>query len=215
MKKAVVIGLILMLMTPLRANAFSWGDFFRALFGISSTTSVETLKEDISNTYSTIEKELPSVETKTQGAFISVVKLLSSESDIKTVSSNLASANAKTKDNEKTEAINKVYTDYSSYLKTNKLEMVLIMKTMTEAEKETLVKNINIISEQSQKYYELKSQASSATLKAGKKAYDDSDLNKVIADANALAVQLENKSKATGTLSNQAKLLGTLAGLKF
>ena len=215
MKKVLLISLIVLVMTPLRANAFSWGDFFRALFGISTATSAETLKDDISETYSEVKKDLATADTKTQSAFLYVVKSLSSEKDYNAISANLSTANAKTKDNEKTEAVNKIYSDYTTSLKNDKLEIILIIKTMTEKEQESLVKEINILSEQGSRYYELKSNAKSATSKAGKKSYDDAELNNVIANTNALAVQAENKAKIVSSLANQAKILGALAGLKF
>ena len=78
-----------------------------------------------------------------------------------------------------------------------------------------MIKNVNTLSEQGQKYYELRNRVKTATSKAGSKTYDDADMNNVLANANALAVQLENKYKAVSSLANQTKLLGTLAGLKF
>ena len=215
MKKTLLICLVLLFMVPVNANAFSWGDFFRALFGITTTTSVETLKEDVSSTCKDVQKSLITVEAKTQETFLALAKPLSSDKDYKTITTNLSSANAKTKENEKVEAINQVYSDFTSYLKNNKLEMVLIMKTMTDAEKTTFVKNTNILSEQSQKYYELKDKLRIATSKSSRKTYDDAEINNILANANALTIQLDNKAKAVGSLAKKIKLFGAVSGLKF
>ena len=215
MKRVLLVSLIVLVMTPLRANAFSWGDFFRALFGLSTATSVETLKEDISETYTEVKKDIVTADAKTEEAFLNISKALSSEKDYAAIKSNLASAKAKTKANEKTDALNKLYSDYTTYLKNSKLEMILIMKTMTESEQNTLIKNINTLSEQGQRYYELNSKAKLATSRAGKKSYEDADLNSTIANTKAIEAQLENKAKTVSSLANQAKILGALAGLKF
>ncbi len=215
MKKILVTTMILMMLVPLKANAFSWGEFFRALFGFSTTTSVETLKTDVTTALSNAKKDKVILDANLQTAFVSFANQLSNESELKTVKSNWANAYAKTSESEKTTALVKVLDDYTTYLKSNKIGLVLIIKTMTDSEKAALVKDINLLSEYGQKYYELSNTCSQATSKAYKKTYEDSELNTALEESNKLIEELDTKSKAILTLSTQAKILGTLAGLKF
>ena len=216
MKKILTICLIALFLSPMKANAFSLGDFFRALFGLSKTTTpVETVKEDVETTLSDIKKSTTSIEKEMQENFLAVVTKLSAEKDVILIKEKLNAANALSDATEKSQEINKIMEDYTTYLKNNKLELLLILKTMSEEEKNELIKNINDLNANAQKYYELSEKGINETSKIIRTSYNDADLNKVLEETNTYAKQLVNDAKAILAMTAQAKILATLSGLKF
>ena len=218
MKKILLISIAIMIMMPLRANAFSWGDFFRNLFGLSSQETVmeeTSLKDEIEKSLNEYINEASLIDKDVQNAFISTVTVISGKTELKKIKEKLANANKNSDRSERVSAINQIINDYTTILNNNKLEIVVIMKLLTTNEQENLVKNINIISEASQKYVELGKKNVQLANTVIQKATIEDERTTLLNNINKVTSELTESAKSTTSLSRQVKILATLSGIKF
>lgn len=218
MKKILMIIIAIMMIMPLKANAFSWGDFFRHLFGISSNETVvedQSIKEEIEKSLNEYIKEASLIDKDVQNAFISVVTIISGKTEVKTIKDKLTAANKKSDRSERISAVNQIINDYTTTLNNNKLEIVVIMKLLTANEQETLVKNTNIISEASQKYVELGQKNVQLASKTVQKATVEDERTTLLNNINKVTSELTESAKAATSLSRQVKIMAALSGIKF
>ena len=218
MKKILLITLAIMLTLPLRANAFSWRDFFRNLFGFNREETVvekTSVKEEIEKTLNEYVNEAASVDKDVQSAFISLVTIISGNNEVKTIKESLKKANALKDRTEKVTALNKIYNDYNTKLNNSKAEIVALLLLSTDNEKETLKKDINTITAASQNYLELSKKNLQLAGTTIKKASIEDERLILLNNINKVSEELAQSAKATTALSRQAKILATLAGIKF
>ena len=218
MKKILLFAIAIMLLTPVKANAFSWGDFFRNLFGISSTKSTEgntSIKEEIETTLKNNLTKAVEIDKDVQGAFLSMVTIISGEQGAKTIKNNITQANKKSDDIERLSALNQIYNDYSTVLNNNKVEIIAFMALLTDKEKETLTKNINTILEAADKYVELGKENINLASTVIKKATVNDDRTTLLLNINKTTNILTECAKSATSLSRQAKILAKVAGIKF
>ena len=218
MKKILLITLAIMLTLPLRANAFSWGDFFRSLFGLSkeeTVTEKTSVKEDIEKTLNEYINEALSIDKEVQSAFTSMVTIISGNSEVQTIKENLKKANNLKDRTEKVTALNKIYNDYSAKINNNKAEIIALLLLSTDKEKETLKNDINTIISASQKYLDLSKKNIQLAETTIKKATIEDERVILLNNINKVSEEFALSAKATTILSRQAKILATLAGIKF
>ncbi|MBQ7450654.1 hypothetical protein IJS77_04485 [bacterium] len=218
MKKILLIAIALMLITPLNANAFSWGDFFRALFGLSSSQTTVTntsIKEEIETSLKTNMTKTINIDKEVQSAFLSTVSIISGTEETKTIKSKVAEANKKTDDIEKLTALNQIYNDYSTIINNNKVEIVALLALTDDSSKETLVKNINTISDAGQKYVEIGKDNLKLASTTIKKATVDDNRTALLLEINDTTAAITDTAKAATSLSRQIKILAKIAGIKF
>ena len=218
MKKILLVAIAVMLVSPLKADAFSFGDFFRKLFGVSKEeTTVEKLsiKESTEKTLSEYISEAEIIDNEVQNSFISVVSIISGENELKIIEENLKNANEINDRNDKIKALNKIYNDYSAILNNNKVEIVALLLLSSETEKETLKNNINIIAQDSKKYLELSKKSLKLAGTTIKKATIEDERTVLLNKINKATETFTQCAKATTTLSRQAKILAALSGIKF
>lgn len=218
MKKIILIAIALMLITPAKANAFSWGDFFRNLFGISSTNSVEentSIKDDIETTLKNNLTKAVEIDKEVQEAFISIVTTISGTQNAKTIKNNLDQANKKSDNIERLTEVNRIYNDYSTVLNNNKVEIIAFMALLNDNEKETLTSNINVILAAADKYVVLGKENINLVSDVVKKATVNDDRTTLLLNINKTTNILTECAKATTSLSRQAKILAKVAGIKF
>ena len=218
MKRILLITIVVMLMVPVNANAFSWRDFFRTLFGLSTQEVVvekTTIKEDVDKALNDTIKQMKDIDKTTQSAFLSIVSKISGENELKTIKEKLTSANKQKDDNERIKAVNQIYNDYSTVINNNKLEFILIVKLLNDSEKQALVKDINTISANGEKYVELGKQNVKLASDTIKKANVEDDRVILLNNINKVSSDINDSAKAATSLSRQAKILASLAGIKF
>ncbi len=218
MKKILLITLALIILTPLKANAFSWGDFFRALFGLSREETVvekTSVKEEIEKSLNEYINEASTIDKDVQNAFTSMVSIISGTNEVNSIKTKLKDANAIKDRTEKTTALNKIYNDYTATLNNNKVEIVALLLLLNDKEKETLKNDINAITNASQKYLELSKKNLQLAGTTIKKATIEDERLILLNNINKVSGEFTLSVKATTALSRQAKILAALAGIKF
>ena len=218
MKKILLIALAVMMIAPLRANAFSWGDFFRTLFGLSkeeTVTEKTSVKAEIEKTLEGYIAEAAAIDKEVQSAFTSMISIISGDNDVKAIKTNLKNANAQKDRTEKTKALNRIYNDYTATLSNHKVEIVALLLLCSEKEKETLKNNIDALSSASQKYLELDKKNIQTAGTTIKNATIEDERTVLLSNINKLSEEFTQSTKAITSLSRQAKILAALAGIKF
>lgn len=215
MKKILLttLSLLILVLTPLKANAFDWGNFFRWLFfGAEQTQVVST--DDLKTTLSDLEKKVPTLDATVEKSFLAVVPLLTSEKDLKSISSEVSTIkSSNSTDAEKDALFIKVMSNYTTTIKGNKVGVTLIIKTLKDADKTTLKNEITKISKAAEEYYNLSEKASTATSKVAKDSEEEQI--KVSNQIDTINKRVKNKAKAVSEFSTQVKILSALAGLNI
>lgn len=218
-KKSLVIGLLIMMLMPLRANAFSWGDFFRALFGLGTTETTAadmvTITKDANATLTDLEKQSVTLDKETQTAFISLVSTISSKDDAATIKSNLEKANALTDTAKRNTAVNKVYSDYATTLNNNKVELLVIFRLLTESEKATLTSAIKTLSTKAESYSNLAKKCNETYKNVTNKTSYTDDRESILKKISEYSAVYTTKATVIGTLATEAKIFAKLGGIKI
>ena len=218
-KKSLVICLLIMMLMPMRANAFSWGDFFRALFGLgtteTTTADMATITKDATATLSDLEKQSVTLDKETQTAFISLVSTISSKDDAVTIKSNLEKANALTDAAKRNSAINKVYSDYATTLNNNKVELLVIFRLLTESEKTTLTSAIKTLSAKGEAYSNLAKKCNDTYKNIMNKTSYKDDRESTLKQVSDAAAMYTTKATVIKTLATEAKIFAKLGGIKI
>lgn len=218
-KKSLIICLLIMMLMPLRANAFSWGDFFRALFGLGSTTTTTTdmtsITKEVNSSLSDYEKQSVTLDKETQSAFITLVSTISSKEDAATIKSNLDKANALTDKEKRNTAVNKVYSDYATTLNNNKLELLVIFRLLTESEKSTLTSSIKTLSTKAESYSNLAKKCNETYKNVMNKTSYTDDRDATLKQISEAATVYTAKATVIGALATEAKIFAKLGGIKI
>ena len=204
MKKILltILCLVILVITPLKANAFDWGSFFRWLwFGAEQTQVVST--DELKSTLSDLEKKAPELDAAVEKSFLTLIPLLTSQKDLKSISSEISkikSSNLTT--TEKEAKLLKLMSDYTT------TSMIII--TLKDSEKATLKNEITKLTESYEEYYKLNDKANSVTSKVASDA--DEEQIKLKTQINTLNKSVLNKAQTVRGFALQVKTLATLSG---
>jgi len=217
MKKILVTALMVILLTPLSAHAFDWGNFFRWLFLSSETISTKTKEvSDYSSVASDIRKDAKSTDEDLAKVLLRIIPNISVQKDATTFESriNTVSTGNKT-ESEKSTQLAQIVSDYATSVQNNKLAVIVTMKTLSSSDKKDLADNITSLAKCSQKYTELAQKAYNQANDLQRYTAQSDEQIKVLNEINNLNTELKNKSNALQNLTTTLKLFGKLSGLEF
>lgn len=211
MKKILAIGLFLIFLSPMKANAFDWGNFFRWFFFGRDVVTVTTA--DINETLNTIDENSKSIDESVQASFLNVVPLLTKQSDADNYAAQIKKINeSKIVQIEKDNKILNIISDYSDIIKDNKLAVVLIIKTLSDKDKDLLIKNIKTLSENAQCYRDLYKKG--ANLITNVSTSEDNEQKSIVVNLTATTNLVKTKADTIDAFANQVSALAALAGVK-
>lgn len=210
MKKILAIALFVIMLTPLRANAFDWGSFFRWFFFGGETVQALTTDE-INTTVKDINEQVKTLDNSVQTDFLAVVPYLTTQKDATNFESEFKKINASNaKDSD--EQILKIISDYTTTIKSNKVGVLLILKTSSDIDKTALASKVKLLSENAQKYNELYKKGYNLTSKVT--TTDDKEQTSAIENLNKTTESVKNKAEVIYAFASQVKTLASLAGIK-
>ena len=205
MRKLLVICLMVMFMMPLRANAFSWSDFFAWLFGgtTTETTITSAVLADTSKQMDTIKTKSSELDSAVKTLFLDIVAQLSTPTEAKAIETQ---ANTD---------LFKAITDYQTTINNEKARVLITIKTMTDKEKETLSKNVKTFYSLGEKYSDMYKEATSAKNTISRGTITSTEHTEVINKVNSVVTETSNKANAVNNLSVIIKTYARLTGLKI
>ncbi len=213
MKKLVLTALAVIMLTPLRANAFDWGSFFRwFFFGANNVQTVTT--DEIKSTLTSVQAQEKTLDESVQKSFLAIIPLLTTQKDQTKYEKEIQKINSSSEtDAKKNSQILDLISEYTTTVKNNKVGVLLIMKTSSDTDKTTLKNNMTTLSNAAQSYTELYKKGYDLTAKTS--TTEDSEQTTAVANLNSASDSLKNKATVVYSFVNQVKTLATLSGIKL
>ena len=203
MKKILISLFVIVGMTSLQANAFTW-DWASALKFWDRATEAQTAEAQTTKTLADIQNQMTTVDKSVQDAFINIVSELSTRKEVKNVKSELKSNSAN---------FTNIISNYTTKLASNRDNFVKKVNSLSNKEKTALANNIAILAESTQQYLLLATdgvKTATNTLKATQKL---SEFATTVTNINNTANQLRNRAATVINFVNQAKAIAQTAGV--
>lgn len=206
MKKILVVLVCAMFLLPLRAEAFSWKEFFAWLFAPAETTVVDTteLYKDTTTKISNIQTQADAITPSVKTALLAVASTLSTQSELKELTAKLDAKNAD---------VFNVIKEYQTTINNEKAKVLITIKTLPEKEKTAFAKDVNNLYSLGQKYSALAGEVSSLKSDFMTKAPSSTDRTTKIKEINAVYENVAVKASTVSNFSNLIKLYAKIAGL--
>jgi hypothetical protein len=226
MKKIILTCVVMLTLSSLQANAFDFGNFFRFLFSLqapvsevekSTVADMEKYSEEVSSSLTDITNKELELDNPTKNAFLSIISLISNANDTKNITAQINSIekNSSISSIEKSVKINDVISEYQTTLKSNSVSVVVIMKTLSDANKTKLVNNIKVLSDNGQKYVELGRDSIKTANNLKSQTKRDDDITALNDSIDSVTGRLSNKASTVVYLANELKIIAKIAGIKF
>ena len=208
MRKILIIFICAMFMMPLRADAFSWKEFFAWLFSTPQVTAVDTTKlyEDTTTKISNIKLQANAIDPSVKTALVAVASAVSTENELE---------NLKTKLNAKDADILSVLTDYQKTLNNNKARILVTLKTMSDKDKTAFEKDVNSLSSLGQKYSDLASEVWTLKNTFSSSAPSGTDKTAKLKELTDLYSAVSGKASTVSGFANLMKIYAKLTGLNI
>ncbi|MCR4880675.1 MAG: hypothetical protein K6A44_01800 [bacterium] len=208
MKRILVILVCVMFLMPLKAEAFSWKDFFNWLFSPVETTTVDTteLYKDTTTKLTNIQTQADAITPSVKPALVAVASTISTQSEVKELNTKLEAKNAD---------VFNVITDYQKTVNSEKARVLVTIKTLTEADKTTFAKDVNALAAIGQKYSALADEVSAVRSDFSSKAPSGTDRTTKLKEIDAVYENVATKASKISTFTNLIKLYARLTGLSI
>ena len=203
MKKILISLFVIVGMTSLQANAFTW-DWASALKFWDRATEAQTAEAQTTKTLADIQNQMTTVDKSVQDAFINIVSELSTRKEVKNVKSELKSNSAN---------FTNVISNYTTKLASNRDNFVKTVNNLSNKEKTALANNIAVLSESAQQYLLLATDGVKTATNTLKTTQKLSEFATTVTNINNTANQLKNRAATVINLANQAKTITQTAGL--
>ena len=208
MKKILIILVCAMFMMPLRAEAFSWKDFFVWLFGTSetTTTTIDTTKiyEETNTKLENIQKQANELEPSIKTSFKNIVYTLSTPNEAKEIETKLNAENAD---------LFKIISDYQTAINSEKARILIILRTMADSEKSSFVKELNNLTSSVQKYDTYTQDITSLKTSLISQVSSSTDRTAKVEEINKVYTSVSQKASTVSTFTNILKLYAKLTGI--
>ena len=205
MKKILTILICAMFLMPLRADAFSWSDFFSWLFGSTETkTESTTIYSETTDKLANIKKQAASLDSSIKSSLLNIASVISTPTEVKDLETKLNAENAD---------IFKIITDYQTTVNSEKARVLVLIKTLSDADKTAFSKNVSSLAEYGQKYssYAKEILSLKSTFVAGTNS--SSERTAKLQELNDAYSDLSEKSSIINGFSNILKIYAKLTGL--
>lgn len=209
MKKIFIVIVCAMFLMPLRAEAFSWKEFFSWLFSSPvETTTVDTteLYKDTTTKISNIQTQANAITPSVKTELLAVASTISTQSEMKELNTKLNAANAD---------IFNIITDYQKTVNNDKARVIITIKTLSDAEKTTFAKNVNNLHALGQKYSSLANDIVTIRSDFVSKAPSSTDKTTKIKEIDAVYENVSTKASTVSNFSNLIRLYAKLTGLSI
>ncbi len=197
--KKIIIGLLIIGLTMLQANAFEWNSILNFIGRASEmqTTQTTSLKD--------LEAQMTTIDNTAKSAFVNIVSALSGWKETWSVKSQLKS---------KESILTEVISNYAnSYIANNKQSIIRKIEKMSAKEKTALLGNIATLTNCSQDYVLLAANGARTVSTVLKSAQTISDVTTTISNINNTAAELRQRATTVMTLVSKIKADATTAGV--
>ena len=216
MKKILAAAIMVILMTPLSAQAFDWSSLFRWLFFTTETTSTKKDVSEYSSVASDIRNSAKSVDKNVENVLLAIMPNLSVQKDAANFESRInALSNGNKTESQISTQLTQIVNDYATSLQNNKLVVIVTIKTLSDSDKKELSGNISSLSKYVQEYSELEQKAKKQATELQKYTTQSDEQTQVLNEINNVNTEMKNKANALQNLTTTLKLFGKLGGLEF
>ena len=203
MKKILVSLFVIVGMTSLQANAFSW-DWASVLKFWDRATEAQTAEVQTTKTLADIQNQMTTIDKSVQDAFVDIVSELSSWKETRDIKSELKKNN--------TNFMNTI-SNYTTKIANDRDNFIKKINKLSAKEKTALINDIAVLSESTQQYLLLATDGVKTATNTLKTTQKLSEFATTVSNINNTANQLKNRAATVINLANQAKTIAQAAGL--